>query len=136
MKKSEVFQIVKETISEALEVSSDGWTLDTRLMDDLGADFYDIMDLSMDCISKVNCRLDFAEDVIRGLAELEDMENSILPEDLLESLKRLAPEIDPSMFKENMNLNDFMRLFTIESMVYLLTKAMKEQKEIDVEEDM
>jgi hypothetical protein len=35
MKKSEVFQIVKETISEALEVSSDGWTLDTRLMDDL-----------------------------------------------------------------------------------------------------
>jgi hypothetical protein len=40
------------------------------------------------------------------MAELEDMENSILPEDLSGIIKRLAPEIDPSMFKENMNLND------------------------------
>ncbi len=136
MKKSELFEIVKKTIGEALENNDDGWTLHTRLIDDLNMDFYDVMDLSMDCISQIACRLDFAEDVVRGLAELEDMENDILSPDLKESLKKLAPEIDPSMFIENMNLNDFMRLFTIESMVYLMSKAMKEQKDIEIEDDM
>lgn len=139
MKRSEIFEKVKAALIDTLGIDEDtGMTLDSRLIDDLGAESIDFLDIMSRLERRFDVTLDKGENVdeeLRKILSEEDLETGILPAEALAEMPRLMPEVDPAEFKEGLRLNEFPRLLTVNSMMILVSMALN-AKGVEVEEDM
>lgn len=138
MKKTEVFEITKSALIDALGIDEDTViTPDSKLIDDLGAESIDFLDIMSRLERRFDVNLDSGEDVEEKIMELvpeEEMETGEFPLEVLEELPKLMPEIDPAEFKEGLCLNDLPRLFTVDSMMKTVMWSLQEQKHIEIED--
>lgn len=72
---------IKQIISEKLNVSEDDITEDTALMDDLGADSIDVMELIMDFEAEYDIEL-----------PTEELENVSTVRDIMDLMKKMGVE--------------------------------------------
>ncbi len=141
MKKSEVFEKVKETLIECLGIEEGEEIIpDSKLIEDLGAESIDFLDIFSRFERRFDITLDTSgvevENLIAESVSDEELETGILPPEVLSKLSELMPEIDPSEFKEGLRLNEIPLLFTVDSMMKAIVRALKEQNNIDVVDDM
>ncbi|MGZ7443459.1 phosphopantetheine-binding protein [Paenibacillus sp. TH7-28] len=140
MKKSEIFETIKNTLEDTLGVDEEvEVTLKSKLIDDLGAESIDLLDIMSRMERRFDVEMEKGEDIdeaIRNMTSEEELETGELPSEVLEALPALMPEIDPAEFKPGLRMGDLPRLFSVDSLIYSLQKALKEQKGIEIEDDM
>lgn len=141
MKRSEVFEQVKEALIETLGLEEgEEITPQSKLIGDLGAESIDFLDI----MSRLERRFDIAldtsgeevENAIREMVSEEELETGIIPPELLAKLPELIPEIDASEFREDLHLHEIPLLYTVDSMMKMVGRQLEIQQNIKVENDM
>ena len=124
--RDEIYEKVKETLIEALGVDDDEVTKDAQLMDDLGAESIDFLDIVF--------RLEKAFDIKIPREELFPGD-SVLSDDTmivdgkvsaagLAQLKEQMPHVDFSDFESDPDINKISELFRVSSIVgYISSKV-------------
>jgi len=125
MTQDAVFEKVKETLMEALEVDDDEVTAEATLTGDLGAESIDFLDIVF--------RLEKAFDIKIPRGELfpdnilnnpEFVQNGKLTPKGLVELKQRMPHADFSEFENDPDVNKMAELFKVQTIVnYVMTKV-------------
>lgn len=126
MSREDIYGKVKDTLIEALGVDDDEITEDARLMDDLGAESIDFLDIIF--------RLEKAFDIKIPRDELFPGDNILSDEELvkdgkitasgLSQLKEQMPHVDFSEFESNPEIDNMGDLFRVSTIVgYIESKV-------------
>lgn len=125
MTEAEVFEKVKETLTEALGVDDDEVTPQATLTGDLGAESIDFLDIVF--------RLEKAFDIKIPRGELfpdnilnnpEYVQDGKLTETGLAQLKERMPHADFSQFEQDPDINKMAELFKVQTIVnYVVNKV-------------
>ncbi len=133
--RDEVFKVVQNCFAEALGLDDDEVTLDATLIDDLGAESLDFLDIAF--------RLEeaFAIKIPRGdiqrqaedeaAAGEEPFEvDGVLTELGMRKLREAMPEVPVENFREGLTVREIPTLFTVETFLNLVIKLI-EAKELE-----
>lgn len=131
MTKTEIFEKVKDVLVDSLGIEDDvEVTLKSKIIDELGAESIDFLDIISRLERRFDITLDTGEEletVIRDMVSEEELETGVFPPEVLKKLPELVTEIDPEEFKEGLRINDLPRLYTVNSMVTNVIKGLKAQ---------
>ena len=128
----QVFATVQGCFVEALGVEEEEVTMKARVIDDLGAESLDFLDIAF--------RLERAFDIKipRGDIERQAQESldgdpyevdGVLTASALNELKELMPEVDPEEFKPGLRTRDIAGLFLVETFYNLCARLVSAQRE-------
>jgi len=113
-----VFPKVAETMADALGCEVERVKLDASLIDDLGAESIDFLDIvfRLERAFKVKIpRGKILEEARGDLSESEFDKGGVVSEAGVERLKSFLSEVPPERFKNPLNVADIPRLFTTET---------------------
>jgi acyl carrier protein len=120
MTESELHQAVQEAVVSALGVSEDEASPDATLMDDLGAESIDLLDILFRIERSTGVKIqasDLGDHIQGGIPDDEFSDaNEIITEKGLEQLKKVMPQIDTAALAGNLNANDVIKLFTVSNL--------------------
>ncbi|MFQ5961674.1 MAG: acyl carrier protein [Candidatus Methylomirabilales bacterium] len=124
----EVYPKVAETIADAVGSDLDKVTLTTPLIEDLGAESIDVLDIvfRLERLFKVKIpRGRIVEDARGNLSESEFEQNGYLTDVGLKHLQEYLSEVPIERFGSPMKVRDVPRLFTVETFCKLVVRAQK-----------
>ena len=113
-----VFPKVAETVADAIGRDLEQVKLDSSLIDDLGAESIDFVDIvfRLQRLFKVKIpRGKIVEEARGSLSEAEFEKGGVVTDTGLEQLRIFLCEVPPDRFKSPLNLADIPRLFTVET---------------------
>jgi acyl carrier protein len=115
---------VKEAVIEALALDDDEVTPESTLMDDLGAESIDLLDILFRIEKGTGVKIEAADlgDYIQGGipdAEFSD-ENEIITEKGAEQLHKVMPQTDPSQLVGTLAADDVIKLFTVQNLTEMV----------------
>ena len=117
MATTEIQSAVQEAVVGALGVSEDEATPDATLMDDLGAESIDLLDILFRIERSTGVKIqasDLGEHIQGGIPEDEfGDENGIVSEKGLEQLKKVMPQIDADELRGKLEAEKVISLFTV-----------------------
>lgn len=127
MNEEEIAAKVKTCIAETVGVKEEEVTLDASLIDDIGADSLDLLDLVF------RLEQDFSIRISRG--EIESRAKETMPEEDFEvdgflsekakaELRKSLPEVDDAKFAGNLRKSDIPRLFTVRTFIKLVKEKL------------
>ena len=117
MTESELHEAVRAAVVAALGVSEDEASDDATLMDDLGAESIDLLDILFRIERTTGVKIqasDLGDYIQGGIPDDEFSDgNEMITEKGLEHLKTVMPQIDTAALAGNLNANDVIKLFTV-----------------------
>jgi acyl carrier protein len=117
MATTEIQSAVQEAVVGALGVSEDEATPDATLMDDLGAESIDLLDILFRIERSTGVKIqasDLGEYIQGGIPDDQfGDENGIVSEQGLEQLKKVMPQIDPDELRGKLEAEKVITLFTV-----------------------
>jgi acyl carrier protein len=117
MATTEIQSAVQEAVVGALGVGEDEATPDATLMDDLGAESIDLLDILFRIERSTGVKIqasDLGEYIQGGIPDDEfGDENGIVSEQGLEQLKKVMPQIDPDELRGKLEAEKVITLFTV-----------------------
>ena len=120
MTESELHEAVQEAVVGALGVSEDEASPDATLMDDLGAESIDLLDILFRIERSTGVKIQASDlgDYIQGGIPDDEFsdESEIISEKGLEQLKKVMPQIDTAALVGTLNANDVIKLFTVSNL--------------------
>lgn len=124
MTETEVFEIVKETLAEALALDDDEVTAGATLTGDLGAESIDFLDIVFRLEKSFDIKIPRGELFPDNIVNNPDfVKDGSLTEAGLAELKARMPHADFSDFEQNPDINNMGELFTVQTIVnYAMTK--------------
>ncbi|CZG58458.1 Acyl carrier protein AcpXL [Legionella pneumophila] len=131
MNVAEVYPKVREIIADVLVIDEEEISLNSSLIEDLGAESIDFLDLvfQLEKEFKIKIPRGQLEKNARGdLAEDEFEKGGILTISGLQALKNYLSEVPADRFKENMKVNEIPVLFTVETFCKLVISAIAQQQ--------
>ncbi len=127
MEEKEIFDKVAEAIAEALDVEKDEATPEAILMDDLGAESIDFLDIIFRIENAFGIKIPrggMQKEILSadGIKEEDLVVSGTLTERGIENLKKYMPEVDPARITAGFKADDIPTLFTVQTFVNLVTK--------------
>ena len=125
-----VYPKVAETVADALGCEPEDVKPDASLIDDLGAESIDFLDLvfRLERAFKVKIpRGKIVEDARGTLPEAEFEQKGLVTEKGLAQLKGFLSEVPASRFKSPLKVAEIPRLFTVETFCKLVIRAQRSQ---------
>ncbi len=117
---TEAFSAVQEAVVGALGVDEDEATPDATLMDDLGAESIDLLDILFRIERSTGVKIqaaDLSAYLQGGIPDDEfSDENEIISEKGLEQLKKVMPQIDADELRGNLEAEKVISLFTVRNL--------------------
>jgi acyl carrier protein len=117
MATTEIQSAVQEAVVGALGVSEDEATPDATLMDDLGAESIDLLDILFRIERSTGVKIqasDLGEYIQGGIPDDEfGDENGIVSEKGLEQLKKVMPQIEADELRGKLEAEKVITLFTV-----------------------
>jgi acyl carrier protein len=113
-----IFPKVAETMASALACDKERVTLEASLIDDLGAESIDFLDIvfRLERAFKVKIpRGKILEEVRGSLSESEFEKSGVVTEAGTDRLRSFLSEVAPERFKTPLKVADIPRLFTVET---------------------
>ena len=125
MTETEVFEIVKETLVEALALDDDEVTAGATLTGDLGAESIDFLDIVFRLEKSFDIKIPRGELFPDNIVNNPDfVKDGSLTETGLAELKARMPHADFTDFEQNPDINNMGELFTVQTIVnYVMTKV-------------
>jgi len=118
---SDIEAIVTEAVVEALALDDDEATLDATLMDDLGAESIDLLDVLFRIQKATGVKIEASHlgDHIQGGIPDDEFsdENDIITAKGAAHLHRVMPQVDPAEIEGTLPAEEVMSLFTIQNLV-------------------
>ena len=128
MNDREIFETLRECIAQTIGIEADRVTPDASLIDDLGADSLDLLDLVFRLEQAFHIRISRG-DIERKAKETlpaEDFErDGLLTEQAKSALRLELPEIPPERFAGLTRPSEIPRLFTARTFSRLVKKQME-----------
>ena len=123
-----VFPKVAETVGEAIGCELDKVKLDASLIDDLGAESIDFVDIifRLQRLFKVKIpRGKIVEEARGNLSEAEFEKAGVVTEAGVARLRAFLSEVPAERFKSPLNVADLPRLFTVETFCKLVIRQQR-----------
>lgn len=121
MDRSEIESVVHEAVAEALALDDDEVTPEATLMDELGAESIDLLDILFRLERGIGVKIqaaDLTEHVQGGIPDEEfGDDDEIITEKGLAHLTTVMPQIDPEEHKGTLRADEVMNLFTVDNLV-------------------
>ena len=118
MSHDEVFVKVREVLEDALGVDEDEVTPQAKLVEDLGAESIDFLDIVFRLEKSFGIKIEqsemFPDDVLNNPEYVQDGK---VTDKGMEELKTKLPHADLSDFEQNRSVADFANVFTVEAVV-------------------
>jgi acyl carrier protein len=115
---------VKEAVIEALALDEDEVTPESTLMDDLGAESIDLLDILFRIEKGTGVKIEAADlgDYIQGGIPDDEFsdENEIITEKGAEQLHKAMPQTDPSELAGKLAADEVIKLFTVQNLTEMV----------------
>ena len=125
MTQEEVFDKVKEVLTQALAVDDDEVTPEAKLSEDLGAESIDYLDITFQLEKAFGIKIPKGELLPDNLfSNPEFVQNGRMTEKGIAELKSRMSFADLSKFEADPDINKFRDIFTVDTLVrYVMTKV-------------
>lgn len=127
----DVFEKVRSCFVDALGVEPEDVTLKARVIDDLGAESLDFLDIAYRLEQTFKIKIPRGEIKTKsqeGLAANEWEKDGLLTEKALAKILEVMPEVDPASIKPGLKAKDIPKLFTVETFFNMVVKLQSEKK--------
>jgi acyl carrier protein len=128
--RDEIATSVMSAVEEALGLDPDEAVADATLIDDLGAESIDLLDILFRIERGVGVKIQASElhQYIQGGIPDEEFgdENEIITEAGLAQLKRVMPQIDTDELAGNLQATKVMGLFTVDNLIDLVVRHIED----------
>lgn len=133
--RDQVFPIVRDCFAEALGLDDDEVTLDSFVIDDLGAESLDFLDISFRLEEAFEIKIPRGD--IQAGAEQEAASGSepfeidgVLTAHGLSKLREALPEVPEDRFRDGLTVREIPTLFTVETFLNLVIKLLEEKERV------
>lgn len=119
----DIFVQIKSAIVDACDLEPDDVTMNKTLIEDLGIDSIDLMDIIYDLEQKFKVQIEIGNFEKLAQDKMQDKElheGGIITKDGLEVLKNLMPEVPKEKFSEGLTIYKIPYLFTVHSLCNLV----------------
>jgi acyl carrier protein len=117
---ADVDSAVKEAVVEALALDDDEVTPNATLMDDLGAESIDLLDILFRIEKSTGVKIEASDlgDYIQGGIPDEEFsdENEVITAKGAEHLKKVMPQTDPGELEGSLKADEVITLFTVQNL--------------------
>jgi acyl carrier protein len=118
---ADVDSAVKEAVVEALALDDDEVTPDSTLMDDLGAESIDLLDILFRIEKSTGVKIEASDlgDYMQGGIPDDEFsdENEVITEKGAAHLKTVMPQVDPGELAGSLKAEEVITLFTVQNLV-------------------
>ena len=118
---ADVDSAVKEAVVQALALDEDEVTPDATLMDDLGAESIDLLDILFRIEKATGVKIEAADlgDYIQGGIPDDEFsdDDQIVTAKGAEQLNRVMPQVDPEEVAGSLNAEEVITLFTVQNLI-------------------
>ena len=130
--REEVYDVVADAFVEALGVELEEVELKSRVIDDLGAESLDFLDIAIRLERNLDVKIPRGDVQRRSQENLEgEFEvDGVLTPLALQKLKEVMPEVDPAEFHEGMMTKDIPRLFLVETFYNTCLKLIDDKEQL------
>ncbi len=115
---------VKEAVVEALALDDDEVTADATLMEDLGAESIDLLDILFRIEKSTGVKIEASDlgDYIQGGIPDDEFsdENQIISATGAQQLHKVMPQVDPTETEGKLKADEVMTLFTVANLVEMV----------------
>ena len=118
-----IFEIVRDVVADSLYLEKDKIELNSNLMNDLGAESIDFLDIIFRLEKNFNIKIPKGEIEKKARQDLTEEEFAIagvLQPKGLQRLLEVMPELDPTALKEGLKLRDIPALYTVGTFVKMV----------------
>lgn len=129
MEKDKLFEGVKKCLMECVRVDEDEIELNSKLIDDLGADSLDLLDIifAVERHFKVKIKQGGIEKMAREGIPPEEFEvNGLLQAKGVERLRDILSEVPSDEIHEGLHISQLPYLFTVETVMKIVERSMDE----------
>lgn len=123
---TEAYSAVQEAVSGALGVGEDEATPDATLMDDLGAESIDLLDILFRIERSTSVKIqasDLGEHIQGGIPDDEfGDENEMITDKGFEQLKKVMPQIDADELRGKLKAEEVINHFTVQNLADMVTQ--------------
>jgi acyl carrier protein len=130
MKREEISSGVRECVAAVLNMSPDAVGEDAKIIDDLGADSLDLLDLTFHLEQRFKIKVSPREMERRTAERLggHPLENDgVYTREALTELRGALPDIPPEELAEGLTTTDLPRRFRVSTMVNLVARLLEEK---------
>jgi acyl carrier protein len=124
--REEIDSAVKEAVAEALALDEDEVTDDATLMDDLGAESIDLLDILFRIEKSTGVKIqasDLGDHIQGGIPDDEfGDENEIVTRKGLEQLNKVMPQIDPDEMEGKLKAEEVIQHFTVRNLTDMVAE--------------
>jgi acyl carrier protein len=131
--RDEVFEVVRNCFAEALGLDDDEVNLDDFVIDDLGAESLDFLDIAFRLEESFGIKIPRGD--IQQKAEAEAATGTdafeidgVLTDLGLAKLREALPEVPDDRFREGLTIREIPTLFTVETFVNLVVRLLEEKE--------
>ncbi|MBV9193793.1 MAG: hypothetical protein JO168_06565 [Solirubrobacterales bacterium] len=121
---SSVDESVKEAVTEALALDDDEVTMESTLMNDLGAESIDLLDILFRIEKSTGVKIeasDLGDYIQGGIPDDEFSDDSeVITAKGAEHLAKIMPQLDPSDVEGSVKADEVIGLFTVQNLVDLV----------------
>ena len=121
---ADVDSAVKEAVVEALALDDDEVTPESTLMDDLGAESIDLLDILFRIEKSTGVKIEASDlgDYIQGGIPDDEFsdENEVLTAKGAEQLARAMPQVDPAEVEGKLKAEEVITLFTVQNLTEMV----------------
>lgn len=118
---ADVDSAVREAVVEALALDDDEVTPESTLMEDLGAESIDLLDILFRIEKGTGVKIEASDlgDYIQGGIPDDEFsdENQVISAKGADQLHKVMPQTDPSELEGKLNADEVMTLFTVQNLV-------------------
>lgn len=117
----EIFEKVREVLMDALAVDEEDVEMDSTLVDDLGAESIDLLDIVFQLEKSFDIKIDRNELIpAEKLNDPQYVQDGKLTADGLAMLKEALPKADLEAFSQNPVIQNLAKVLTVKDLVYLV----------------
>jgi acyl carrier protein len=121
---SDILIRVRPHIVDALGVEEDEVVLEARLMDDLGAESIDFLDIFFRVEREFGIKIDASASSM--MSDDRYVRDGVITELGLEEVRRRLPNVDLGLVEETRSVQDIQRGFTVESVIQMVKARLAE----------
>jgi len=131
MADKDYFAAVQEAVANALGVDDDEATGDATLMDDLGAESIDLLDILFRIERSVGVKIqasDLGDEIQGGIPDEEFGAGGNVSRKGLEHLTTVMPQIDPDEYEDKLPAEEVIMHFTVQNLADMVARRAAEKE--------
>jgi acyl carrier protein len=130
MKPEDILTGVRECVASVLEMPVDSVGDDNRLVDDLGAESLDLLDLVFQLEQRFHVSISPSDIERRARARLDGRPfeiDGVYTADAVSELRKVLPEVPPDELAEGLTVAELPRTFRVRTMANLVSRLLEEK---------